>query len=143
MSYPSHTPVSHNIKYRFLIFFTTGCAIMAGQPTHRVHHPIASNSSLGNVVRPVVSLHHSCYDCALALLKKFYLAKVTRQFSSLNVKPYIHTFNVDCYGNQRVTKPWERKATGHIYLGIASVQFSIIYTKNEQYNIILLIIIIG
>ena len=93
MTYPSHTSVSHNTKYGFFNFFKTGCTVMAGQPTHRVHHPIASISSLGNVVRPVVSLHHrpSCFYCALALLKKFYLTKVTKQFSSFNVKPYIHT----------------------------------------------------
>ena len=39
----------------------------------------------------IVSLHHSCHDCALAFLKKFYVTNVTRWFSSLNVKTYIHT----------------------------------------------------
>ena len=51
---------------------------MAVQPNNRVYHPIAGISCLGNVVRPIVSVHHSCYDCALALLKKLYLTNVTK-----------------------------------------------------------------
>ena len=79
MTYQSHTPVSGNTKYGFYnFFFTTVCTIMAGQPNRRVYHPIASVSSLGNVVRPIVSVHHSCYDCALALLKKLYRTNVTK-----------------------------------------------------------------
>ena len=40
-----------------------------------VHHSAADSN---NVVRPIVSLHHSCDDCVLATLEEFYLTNVTR-----------------------------------------------------------------
>ena len=55
---------SRNTKYGFLNFFTAGCKLIAGQPTHRLHHPNACIGSSG-LSQPSLSPKFSFQVCMI------------------------------------------------------------------------------